>query len=179
MITMRDVMRAIDREVGRVTSRLQNVVIRAVVTAVNDSTGMQGLSVKISDDDEPDDIEHFQPGGLSHNAGAGAEGLFLAPGGKSSGGVVICVSKRGVRVKINTVGATVLYSTNNADVFVRPDGTGALLVGDEPAQPFVLGTALNAWLAAHTHQTAMGPSGTPINAATLGTILSSKHKLDE
>jgi hypothetical protein len=71
-----------------------------------------------------------------------------------------------------------------AEVWLKADGTvhvitaAAVLVGKNPAQAWVLGDKLVQWLQALTVPTAMGPSGTPINAATLSTIISSRHKVD-
>lgn len=46
------------------------------------------------------------------------------------------------------------------------------------AQPLVLGNTLLSLLSALTVPTAMGPSGTPINAASFATFLSATHKLE-
>ncbi len=46
------------------------------------------------------------------------------------------------------------------------------------AYSFVLGEVLTAWLATHTHPTAMGPSGPPLESPTLSTVLSVTHKLE-
>lgn len=43
---------------------------------------------------------------------------------------------------------------------------------------FVLGELLTTWLATHTHPTSMGPSGPPLQAPTLQTVLSVTHKLE-
>lgn len=44
--------------------------------------------------------------------------------------------------------------------------------GPGATQPFVLGTAMKDWLAAHVHPTGVGPSGPPSTAGTLPTTLS-------
>lgn len=70
-----------------------------------------------------------------------------------------------------------------AYVHLKPDGTlilrGNIRGGLEAAaQKMVLGDILKTVLEALTVPTAMGPSGTPINAASFSSFLSSKHKLD-
>lgn len=64
------------------------------------------------------------------------------------------------------------------DVLVL-DEDGLKVGAENAAEPFVLGDALKTWLEALTVPTAMGPSGTPINAPSLDTILSTKHTIDE
>lgn len=160
---------------------MQNVVTRVVVSAVNDALAMQGVSVKLQADDHPDNVEHFQPGGLSHRATAGAEGLFLAPGGKSSGGVVIVVSKRSARMKPSKAGGTVLYAEvgSGGDAEIKPDGTGAALIGDNPQEAMVKGNSSADAIDALVVLTAMGPASiSPTSAAAYRAALSTKHKLD-
>lgn len=58
--------------------------------------------------------------------------------------------------------------------------SGEVLIGDKSAaQRVVLGDSLKDWLAAHTHGTGTGPTTSPIQAATLGQTLSTRHKVDE
>jgi hypothetical protein len=66
-----------------------------------------------------------------------------------------------------------------ADGAVEIQAAGSVLIGEGAAEPMVLGNALKAWLEAHTHPTAMGPSGPPIEAATLADTLSVLHAVDE
>lgn len=174
-------LRHVEKRLARMLNRMQSMVSRVVVSAVNDAAKMQGLSVSMQDDDSADNVEHFQPGGVSHRATSGAEGVYLSIGAENANGIVVCVSKRGVRVKASMAGGTVLYAEvgSNADVELRPDGTGGVKIGLNPEQKMVLGDALKTWLQALTVPTAMGPSGTPINAAQIDTFLSTLHKLDE
>ena len=175
---------ALLREVDRIAERLRNrmaaIVQRAVVTSVSDGAKMQAASVELQDDDSASSVEHYQPGGLSHRAGAGAEGVYLAVGAENANGILVAVSRRGVRVKASMPGGTVLYAEigSNAPVELKPDGTAGVLIGNDPQQAMVLGDALKSWLESHTHLTAMGPSGVPVTASALGATLSTKHKLD-
>jgi len=179
-MTQHPFLRELDRLSAKLANRMSAIVQRGVVVSIGDGSKMQTATVALQDDDQADGVEHFQPGGISHRAGAGAEGVYLAVGAENANGIVISVSRRGVRVKASMAGGTVVYAEvgSNADVELRPDGTGGVKVGLNPEQRMVLGDALKTWLSAMTVPTAMGPSGTPINAAAIDTFLSTLHKLD-
>ena len=54
-----------------------------------------------------------------------------------------------------------------------------VILGDSTAsEPIVLGSALNTWLSTHTHSSAMGPTGPPLEQIALPDHLSTKHKAD-
>ena len=59
------------------------------------------------------------------------------------------------------------------------DEDGLKVGAENAAEPIPLGETLKSWLEALTVPTAMGPSGTPINAPSLSTVLSTKHFVDE
>lgn len=75
-------------------------------------------------------------------------------------------------------GSSVLEVVLEAQTRVVIAGPIVLIGSDSAAQPIPLGNALKSWLETHTHPTAMGPSGPPVQAPTLQTTLSVKHKLD-
>jgi hypothetical protein len=56
--------------------------------------------------------------------------------------------------------------------------TSSMLGSSTATEPYVLGQQLLTILGALTVPTAMGPSGTPINAATFPGFQSAKHKID-
>ncbi len=165
----------IENALRRLTMRVNATVSRAVISIVNDGLKTQRLQLTIMKDEVEDDVEHFQPYGLSFNPPAGAEGIALAIGGMRSHTVTICAQSPGERptgAKPRTGG---LYTSGKWRVFV--DETGTVFVGSDTAtHPIPLGDVLKSWLESHTHPTSMGPSGTPIQAATLFQILS-KHKV--
>lgn len=114
---------------------------------------------------------------------AHCESLFFQLGDEK---VILATKDRRWQIEVAN-GEVVLRAMGEgapAYVHLKPDGTAiikssAVRIGDAAGvQPVVLGTFLKACLDALTVPTAMGPSGTPINAATFSTFLSANHKVD-
>jgi phage baseplate assembly protein V len=165
-------------------NRLANVVSRMLVDAVNDAAKRQGLRVLGRADEVLDDVEHFQPGGLSHVALPGAEGVLLCVGGVRAHPIAIGVANREARPTGLQAGETGLYTAaaETAGMKIRclADGTielspagpvptvkvvGQLSVtGDVQAGTLTPATMRSLLL--HLHPTAMGPAGAPISPPT-------------
>jgi hypothetical protein len=108
------------------------------------------------------------PGDIGTHALEGAVALPCGPAPRSA-------LLQGVHAQNLVIG--VAGATTAAQIHVTP--AGQVLIGGQLAvHPMVLGDMLKTWLSALTVPTAMGPSGTPINAPGLDSILSSKHKLN-
>lgn len=161
----------------RLRVRVDAMVARAVIERVNDTLKTQRLQLTIIKDEVEDDVEHFQPYGLSFVPPEGAEALALAVGGARSHTIAICAQHPDKRPKNGAAGTGGLYTDGSWRVFI--DASGNVLIGSDSAdEPIPLGNALKAWLEALTVPTAMGPSGTPINAPLLAAVLSTKHKVE-
>lgn len=81
----------------------------------------------------------------------------------------------------DTVRFTLDLATNKATVHatnVTLEADAIRLGTDAAAQPVVLGYQLISWLASHTHGHPLGPTLPPIQAPTLSSVLSVKHKVD-
>lgn len=113
------------------------MILRAVVDSVSDGTGFQ--SIKATGlADSPIEGEHMQPGGLSHVATAGAEGIALAVGGDADHTVWLCVSNRGGRPTGLLPGETALYTVGaSGGVKVLCNATGEVLLGGDDAIGYV------------------------------------------
>jgi phage baseplate assembly protein V len=170
--------------------KLRNQVNRVVVSLATDSTGTQKTQANVLSG-EVMEQEHMQPGGLTHVPLPGAEGLFVTVSGVRDDGVMICVSDRRYRPKGLQAGETALYNDapaiTQSKILLKLDGSievipatgkGVLIGGSAATQAQVLGNVLQTVLSALTVPTAMGPSGTPINAASFSTFLSATHKID-
>lgn len=153
----------------RLNRKLTLMVGRAVLEAVTDSTSMQTVKVTVLDGDTDDEVEHMQPGGLTHVA-SGGEGVALSVGGSTEGRVVVCVSKRSARPTGLLPGETALYSEGGVVIKLTATGeveiTGASTVtidGDLAVTGEVTAKSDTAPvnLSTHLHPTAMGPSGAP------------------
>lgn len=160
----REMLRALRSMVAPLERRLMLVASKFVLSLAKDGRAMQGAQGTALDSEVLDDHEHMQPGGLTHVAVPGAEGVFLTVGGARDDGVVICVSNRGNRPKNLAQGDTCVYSASatQAKIFVRASGdievqaaTGRqvkMSASGNPTQAYVNGTAfiaaLKTWLAA-------------------------------
>jgi len=140
-------------------ARINTMIARAVVEAVNDGKMMQ--AVKVSGLIDVDHVEHFQPGGVSHNPGAGAEGLLFRIGGNHY--VLLAASKRGKRPKSLDSGDTAVWNEHGVVIKLTgpntievtgltPGGLTVTLSGDIELPSGVT-------LATHVHPTPMGPTG--------------------
>ncbi len=89
--------------------RVQMMVGRAIVTAVDDERGVQEVQVEILSDETQDGVEHLQPYGFAAHPKAGAEGVVLAAGGTRSHAVVIAVGDRRYRLKSLAEGEVALF----------------------------------------------------------------------
>lgn len=153
-------LRAIERLLRPLHRKLRSVVARAVVNGSDDSTRAQTLSVGLTED-ETATAEHFQPFGLTANAGAGAEGIYLSVGGDRGHGVLICVMKRGSRPRNLASGEVALHTGTTPQVLCRPDGSVHIGAPDG-LEAVVLGTTLQTHL-----DTQLGPWITRVHSALL------------
>lgn len=167
----------IERKLRPLWARVRLMVQPALVTGTNDGQGVQHVTVAGLDTLE-DDVEHYQPGGISHNCGSG-EGIMLNGQG---GTLVACVSSRTGRPKDIKEGETVLYSLHDCTIKLNEDGEivitskeGATITLDQAGDVIVEpkagghwkigGAAAEAIVTAdklHTYLTALFASGAPV-----------------
>lgn len=192
----------------RLNRKLTLMVGRAVLEAVTDSTSMQTVKVTVLDGDTDDEVEHFQPGGLTHVA-SGGDGVALSVGGQTDHRVVLCISKRSARPTGLLTGETALYSEGGVVIKLTATGnveisgatsvvtSGNALLGSAAAtQAMLMGTMFNTAL--QTFLTALGALNTalvPVTGVAPGAqatftaalaamqaaataSLSTKHKID-
>jgi phage baseplate assembly protein V len=168
------VVRLLQRALRPLNTRIGMVVGRLVVDAVNDAAKRQGLRVLVLADEVLDSVEHFQPGGLTHVALKGAEGVLLCVGGRRGHPVALGVANREARPTGLQPGETGLYSasaeTTGLKILLDKDGNVVLtptvkvtinLKLDVTGTVTTHASGSPVELSAHTHNTAMGPSGPP------------------
>jgi phage gp45-like len=167
----------IHRATASLRHALDMVASRIVVESVQDGSKLQGLKAMALADEPLEDIEHMQPGGLSHVPLAGAEGVLLCIAGRREHPIALCVSNRSTRPTGGQSGETVLYCSapGGAGIKIKLNADGEIeltpsskvtIVGDlEVTGEVTANTAVPAekvTLTQHKHPTAMGPSGAPI-----------------
>lgn len=103
----------------------------ATMDRVDDDRGVQGVAVSLLDGEATDgDVEHVQPGGLSHVPLEGAEGVFLSIGGQRDDGVIIGLSNRAKRPKGLGGGETALWSCGSKPITLHLKADGTLTIGN-------------------------------------------------
>ena len=107
--------RQLQRSVG-------NMLCRCVVSAVNSSSKMQGLQIRLMAGEGKDQVEHFEPYGCTARPKPGAEGLAMFFDGDRSHGVVICVADRRYRLKGLVDGEVALYDDLGQKVHLTREG---------------------------------------------------------
>lgn len=133
MMSTHQVAGIFSRLVSPLARRVRLSIGRCVIEALNDERTLQMLKVQGLADVVRDDVEHFQPGGLTHVALEGAEGLLLAVGGDSSHSVALGVSNREKRPKGLSPGETKVYAVDAGDggvlghLYLKADGTAELV----------------------------------------------------
>jgi phage baseplate assembly protein V len=102
--------------------RMQNMIGRAILSAVNDDSMLQTLQIELTADEAQDGVEHFQPYGFAYHPLAGGEAIALFPGGLRSHAVILSVSDRRYRLKALQGGEVALYDDLGQKLHLTRDG---------------------------------------------------------
>jgi phage baseplate assembly protein V len=103
-------------------ARLQMMLARAVVAAIDDARALQSLQIELLADEVADGAEHFQPYGLAAHPHAGAEAVVAFAGGLRSHPLVLSVADRRYRLKSLTAGEVAIYDDQGQVVWLKRDG---------------------------------------------------------
>jgi len=104
------VIDAMNRLLSPLRRRLDNMVARAVVRLVSDSTTLQSLQVGLLSEETREACERFQEYGFSSVPFPGAEAVVVFPGGYRDHPLVIAVDHREHRKTGMTAGEVALYT---------------------------------------------------------------------
>lgn len=78
--------------------RIAGVVMRGIVTLVDDAKKLQALQLELTDEDDVvDEVEHFQPYGVSFRPPADAEAIVVSVGSDQDHLVALAVQSRSKR----------------------------------------------------------------------------------
>lgn len=132
-----EVIRAlIAREVGPLARATALAVSRGVVRRVEDDAGTQTVQVSLlgdesGDEEVADDVEHFQPFGLSFTPPAGSEIVALSVAGQRDHVVGLGATSRAHRPRGAGEGEGGLYVLDGWRVYC--DGSGHVYLGGDAA----------------------------------------------
>ena len=102
--------------------KINGLLVRAVVTMVNQSAKMQTLQLQLQNDELKDSVEHFEPYGMTAHPPAGAEALAAFFNGDRSHGVVISVAHRQYRLRGLQAGEVALYDDQGQTIHLTRAG---------------------------------------------------------
>lgn len=103
--------------------RVANMVARALVTRVDDSTSVQSLQLALLEGETRDEVEHVQPYGFTSVPLKDAEAAVVFVGGKRDHGLVIAVGDRRYRLKGLPAGEVALYTDQGDKLHFKRNGT--------------------------------------------------------
>ena len=113
--------RTIDKALAPVRRRVSQMLIRALVTSVNEDVQRQTLQVKMRADESADDVERFQNYGVSSHPPLGSESILAALGGNLGQLVAIAVENKQYRPK-GEMGDVFLYHLEGHCMHLTKDG---------------------------------------------------------
>ena len=107
--------------IRRLTSRLASTVTRGIITRVNDALATQNIQVELRFHDTADDVELFQPFGVSFHPPVDSEVLVLAVGSSQDNLVALTATSRADRPTGIQEGEGGLYTPSGWKVFLDTD----------------------------------------------------------
>lgn len=112
-------MSGFDRLLAPLKRGLINMVVKGLVTLVNDDGDLQVVQATLLEGASHDGIEHYQPYGLAYCPKPGALGLFLALGGHRSHTVAAVVADPRYRPKGLKPGEVMLYTDEGDQIYFK------------------------------------------------------------
>lgn len=119
----------LNRLLAPLRRRVDNLVARAVVQLVTDSTKLQALQLSILTDETRESCERFQQYGLTSNPLAGAEAVVIFVGGLRDHPLVTNVDDRRYRKTGLAAGEVALYNHQGVYVLLK---TGTVVEVNAP-----------------------------------------------
>lgn len=111
------------KQIGPMARRIGNLFARGVVSSSNAAPKMQTLQLRLLAGEQKDDVEHFEPFGLTSRPLAGAEHVSLFFDGDRSHGVTIVVADRRYRLTGLAEGEAALHDAYGNKAHFKKDGT--------------------------------------------------------
>lgn len=114
-----DIGRLIERALHPLRLRVDGLVSRAIVTAVDAASDRQLLQFSAREGDADDAVEHVEPYGLTANPPPGADAVVLSVGGRRAHSVVIVAGDRRYRLTGLAEGEVALHDDAGQAVVIR------------------------------------------------------------
>jgi phage baseplate assembly protein V len=101
--------------------RLGNIVMRGKVLAVDSSSGMQRVQIRLLDGETKDGVENFEQFGFTSRASSGSEHLTIFVDGDRSHGITLLVADRRYRLTGLLEGEAALHNQHGDKVVMHAD----------------------------------------------------------
>lgn len=121
----------LERLLAPVQRRIAALLGRAVVARVDAARRMQSLQLSALAGERLDNVEHFEPYGLTARPEPGAEALLASIGGNREHAIAIVVAQREHRPTNLAAGEVSLYSRHGQRVNLKADGSIELVSGSK------------------------------------------------
>ena len=116
-------IRAVEKMLTPLRTRLANLVSRAVLARVDDSAKLQTVQVNVLAEETRDGVERFQNYGFTSVPLEGAEAVVVFVGGRRDHGLALAVDDRRHRLSGLQPGEVAVYSETGAAVVLKADGS--------------------------------------------------------
>lgn len=108
--------------IERLWRRVQLLVGRGRIGAVDDSSSVQVLQVRLGADETKDDLPRIAEYGLTSNPPLGTDALVIFLGGERTNGVVVGTNNQAARLTGLAPGEVALYDNLGRFVLLKADG---------------------------------------------------------
>lgn len=115
-------VRTFDRFAQKMRRKISGMVGRAVLTAVDDSMGIQSMQIEGLADEAHDGVERMQDYGFTSHPFAEAEAVVVFATGLRSHGLVVAVGDRRYRLKGTEPGEVAMYDDQGQVIHLKRDG---------------------------------------------------------
>jgi phage baseplate assembly protein V len=168
----------------QISARLSTMISRGVITLVDDSGPTQLVQVETFDGQLADDVEIFQPWGVSFNPTVGSEVIVFALGGAQEHLIALCATDRDVRPTESEGGEGGLYTEQGWKVFVNEAGV-TNMTKKSATQSFMRGEDVKAALESYASSVSKAVGQIKVvnhaieNASALATLEKANIKLSD
>lgn len=121
-MTTNELVSFFQRALAPLKSRVQLMVGKCVIAAVNDTTAIQELQIKALAGEAMNRVPRVQEFGFASNPPVGSEAIVVALGGNRENLVVIATDKRSVRFKNLASGECAIYTDDGSYIVLKKAG---------------------------------------------------------
>lgn len=117
-----DLINFFQRAIHPLKIRVQLMIGKCIITAVNDSSAIQELQISALAGEAMNKVPRVQEFGFASNPPVGSEAIVVSLGGNRENMVVVATDKRNVRFKNLASGATAIYTDDGTVIHLKKGG---------------------------------------------------------